>query len=40
MAQMLGPGKGSSDFRGTILRNGWNNENKQGNYTTKAKSAQ
>jgi hypothetical protein len=37
MAQMLGPGKGSSDFRGTILRGGRNDENKEGDYTTKVK---
>jgi len=38
MAQMLGSGKGSSDVRGSILRGGWNQKNKEGYYTTKAKT--
>jgi len=37
MAQMLGSGKGSSDVRSSILRGGGNDENKEGDYTTKAK---
>ena len=38
MAQMLGSGKGSSDVRGSILRSGGNDENKEGDHTTKAKT--